>query len=39
MVIRQKVSKNEGRCAIREAIKSKLRERGVTNIKASLLSV
>ena len=39
MVIRQKNVKNEGKCAVREAIKSKLRERGVTNRKASLLSV
>ena len=39
MVIRQKTSNNEGRCAVREAIESKLRERGLTNRKASLFSV
>ena len=38
MVICQKASKNDlkrARCAIREAIKSNFRERGVTNRKAS----
>ena len=39
MLICQKTSKNERRCAVRDAIKSNLRERGVTNRKASLLSV